>query len=110
MIVIFGYFMNRLSGQEAERTEKPIDGWKRAAAIIIVLAIAGGGIAGYEIWQTGQIKIDNYGEHNGFLEQAGTSLIDLHQVDGEGWRFKSEIQAPHYQTDRDVGAASVGMG
>jgi hypothetical protein len=27
-----------------------------------------------------------------------------------GWAWRSSIQAPHYQTDRDVGAASVGEG
>jgi rhamnogalacturonyl hydrolase YesR len=45
-----------------------------------------------------------------FLLQAGESLINLHEESHGGWRFRSEIQAPHYQTDRDVGAASVGMG
>ena len=45
-----------------------------------------------------------------FLPQVGQSLINLHDSNRGGWRFKSEIQAPHYQTDRDVGAASVGMG
>jgi hypothetical protein len=44
------------------------------------------------------------------LDQAGQSLIDHHDASQGGWRFKSEIQSPHYQTDRDVGAASVGMG
>ncbi len=27
-----------------------------------------------------------------------------------GWAWRSSIQAPHYQTDRDVGAASIGEG
>ncbi len=45
-----------------------------------------------------------------FLKQIGNSLVSLHSNSSGGWRFKSEIQAPHYQTDRDVGAASVGMG
>ena len=27
-----------------------------------------------------------------------------------GWAWRSAIQAPHYQTDRDVGAASIGAG
>ena len=27
-----------------------------------------------------------------------------------GWAWRSAIQAPHYQTDRDVGAASIGEG
>ncbi|HVX47912.1 MAG TPA: lanthionine synthetase LanC family protein [Candidatus Saccharimonadales bacterium] len=45
-----------------------------------------------------------------FLSRTGESLINLHESSMGGWRFKSAIQAPHYQTDRDVGAASVGMG
>ena len=45
-----------------------------------------------------------------FLHQAANSLLDLHAEGEAGWRFQSQIQAPHYQTDRDVGAASVGMG
>jgi hypothetical protein len=44
------------------------------------------------------------------LMQAGDSLIDMHEQAKGGWRFKSAIQAPHYQTDRDVGSASEGMG
>jgi hypothetical protein len=47
---------------------------------------------------------------NNFLSLAGDSLLNMHEQAGDGWRFKSAIQAPHYQTDRDVGAASVGMG
>src|SRR4051812_8981727 len=31
-----------------------------------------------------------------FLVQAGESLIALHEESHGGWRFKSEIQAPHY--------------
>ena len=44
-----------------------------------------------------------------FLSQTGQSLINLHDQSMGGWRFKSAIQAPHYQTDRDVGAAGIGM-
>lgn len=45
-----------------------------------------------------------------FILKAGESLLQMHEDNHGGWRFRSEIQAPHYQTDRDVGAASVGMG
>lgn len=45
-----------------------------------------------------------------FLEQTGRSLLAAHEDAAGGWRFQSAIQAPHYQTDRDVGASSVGMG
>jgi len=44
------------------------------------------------------------------LRLAGESLLALGEPSHGGLRFRSEIQAPHYQTDRDVGAASVGMG
>jgi lantibiotic modifying enzyme len=44
------------------------------------------------------------------LKRAGQSLLDQHEEADGGWRFQSVIQAPHYQTDRDVGASSVGMG
>lgn len=45
-----------------------------------------------------------------FLAQTGDSLVNLHQSLDGGWAFQSQIQSPHFQTDRDVGAASVGMG
>src|SRR3954463_198306 len=42
---------------------------------------------------------------------AADSLVARHRVMPEGgWAWRSSIQAPHYQTDRDVGAASVGEG
>jgi hypothetical protein len=42
---------------------------------------------------------------------AADSLIARHREMPEGgWAWRSSIQAPHYQTDRDVGAASVGEG
>lgn len=44
------------------------------------------------------------------LQLVGQSLINRHEVAAGGWRYLSAIQAPHYQTDRDVGASSVGMG
>lgn len=44
------------------------------------------------------------------LQQVGQSLINSHEDATGGWRFRSAIQAPHYQTDRDLGASSVGMG
>jgi lantibiotic modifying enzyme len=44
------------------------------------------------------------------LLEASTTLEGLHQDSQGGWAFESQIQAPNDQTDRDVGAASVGMG
>jgi hypothetical protein len=42
---------------------------------------------------------------------AGDSLVARHTaMPSGGWAWRSAIQAPHYQTDRDVGAASVGEG
>ena len=42
---------------------------------------------------------------------AADSLVARRRVmpDG-GWAWRSSIQAPHYHTDRDVGAASIGAG
>jgi lantibiotic modifying enzyme len=47
------------------------------------------------------------------LEQATWSMIGHHvrgPRTGVGWAWPSSIQAPQVNTDRDVGAASVGMG
>ncbi len=42
---------------------------------------------------------------------AADSLVARHRaMPAGGWAWRSSIQAPHYQTDRDVGAASVGEG
>jgi hypothetical protein len=42
---------------------------------------------------------------------AADSLVARHREMPEGgWAWRSSIQAPHFQTDRDVGAASVGAG
>ena len=42
---------------------------------------------------------------------AADSLVARHRDMPEGgWAWRSSIQAPHFQTDRDVGAASVGEG
>ena len=42
---------------------------------------------------------------------AADSLLARHRdMPHGGWAWRSSIQAPHYQTDRDVGAASVGEG
>jgi len=45
-----------------------------------------------------------------FLSQSADSLLNMHEQTGDAWRFQSAIQAPHYQTDRDVGAAGIGIG
>src|SRR3982750_4387874 len=45
------------------------------------------------------------------VRMAADSLVARHHVMPQGgWAWRSSIQAPHYQTDRDVGAASVGEG
>jgi hypothetical protein len=45
-----------------------------------------------------------------FILQAAESLLALGEESHGGLRFKSEVQGDNYQTDRDVGAAGVGMG
>jgi hypothetical protein len=45
------------------------------------------------------------------VRSAADSLVARHRAMPQGgWAWQSEIQAPHYQTDRDVGAASIGEG
>jgi Lanthionine synthetase C-like protein len=45
------------------------------------------------------------------VRMAADSLIARHEtMPTGGWAWRSAIQAPHYQTDRDVGAASIGEG
>ena len=42
---------------------------------------------------------------------AADSLVARHrEMPQGGWAWRSSIQAPHFQTDRDVGAAGVGEG
>lgn len=48
-------------------------------------------------------------EREAFLQKVAESLLEQHEESNGGWRFQSEIQSPHYQTDRDVGASSVGI-
>jgi len=45
------------------------------------------------------------------LERAADSLLARYvAAAGGGWAWRSSIQAPHYFTDRDVGAAGIAMG
>jgi hypothetical protein len=45
------------------------------------------------------------------VRMAADSLVARHRaMPAGGWSWRSSIQAPHHQTDRDVGAASVGEG
>ena len=45
------------------------------------------------------------------VRMAGDSLVARRRaMPSGGWAWRSSIQAPHYQTDRDVGAASIGEG
>lgn len=43
-------------------------------------------------------------------ELIGETLIRMAEITENGWRYKSAIQSPHFQTDRDVGASGVGIG
>lgn len=47
---------------------------------------------------------------NPMVNEAAQSLIDSHTALAGGWAWQSVVQAPNYQTDRDVGTASIGMG
>src|SRR4051812_30150654 len=45
------------------------------------------------------------------VRMAADSLVARHRAMPKGgWAWRSAIQAPHHQTDRDVGAASIGEG
>ena len=45
------------------------------------------------------------------VRMAADSLVARHRaMPTGGWAWRSAIQAPHHQTDRDVGAASIGEG
>ena len=45
------------------------------------------------------------------VRMAADSLLARHEtMPTGGWAWRSAIQAPHYQTDRDVGVASIGEG
>jgi hypothetical protein len=45
------------------------------------------------------------------VRTAADSLLARHEaMPTGGWAWRSAIQAPHFQTDRDVGAASIGEG
>lgn len=44
------------------------------------------------------------------VDKAGKGLIDLHIATNGGWAWRSSIQSPNLQTDRDVGVSSVIMG
>jgi lanthionine synthetase-like protein len=45
------------------------------------------------------------------VRTAADSLVARHRAMPQGgWAWRSSVQAPHFQTDRDVGAASVGEG
>ena len=45
------------------------------------------------------------------VRMAADSLVARHRAMPQGgWAWRSAIQAPHHQTDRDVGAASIGEG
>ncbi|HSX06735.1 MAG TPA: lanthionine synthetase LanC family protein [Candidatus Saccharimonadia bacterium] len=45
-----------------------------------------------------------------FIATTAQSLLAQGESSNGGLRFRSQIQAPDYQTDRDVGASSIGMG
>lgn len=81
------------------------------AATVLVLCSCGAGRPG------GDRASDRQGlspaADRALLNAAAHSMI-AHRIagprTGEGWAWPSSIQAPQVNTDRDVGAASVGMG
>jgi rhamnogalacturonyl hydrolase YesR len=50
------------------------------------------------------------GRFEAYVRAGADSLVARHVDALDGWAWRSAIQSPHLQTDRDVGAASVAMG
>jgi len=45
------------------------------------------------------------------VRKQADALVARHRAMPQGgWAWRSAVQAPHFQTDRDVGAASIGEG
>ena len=88
--------------------------WAIVLVIVVGLAVVGGvGALQHNVNQPishTQINHLHSGAYDAFLQETGNSLINLHEDDNGGWRFRSRIQTPHFQTDRDVGAAGIGVG
>lgn len=105
--------MTRIQETQGGLTEFIRERKKQIVILASALILAGGVSAcesnHYPAYPTKSNQTKNT-QYNSILTQVGNSLINLHQDGNGGWRFKSEIQSPNYQTDRDVGAASVGMG
>jgi hypothetical protein len=92
-------------------TEAPLDGLpeptvraglrhKTATALASVLLVVGG----FSVTASAQNPL----AQNPLVAEAAQSLINRHTALLGGWAWQSVIQAPNYQTDRDVGTASVG--
>lgn len=47
-------------------------------------------------------------QENPLVSEVGQSLINRSNAQFGGWAWQSVIQSPNYQTDRDVGAGSIG--
>ena len=73
-----------------------------AAVLVILSTIVSNATASPRVPDRAAVKL---------ARLAGDSLVARHRTMPQGgWAWRSAIQAPHYQTDRDVGAASIGEG
>ena len=79
--------------------------------IVPVLCALGAALAVASIPAGGTVRPHPQASALELTRTAADSLLARHtEMPQGGWAWRSAIQAPHYQTDRDVGAASVGEG
>ena len=85
----------------------------RPIAIVVICALAAGAAAAASVHTGSPARAARVSDPNALkvVRMAADSLVARHrEMPKGGWAWRSAIQAPHFQTDRDVGAASVGEG
>ena len=85
----------------------------RPILIVLICALAAGAAAAASVHSGSPAPAERVSDPNALkvVRMAADSLVARHrEMPKGGWAWRSAIQAPHFQTDRDVGAASVGEG
>ena len=85
----------------------------RPILIVLICALAAGAAAAASVHSGSHAPAERVSDPNALkvVRMAADSLVARHrEMPKGGWAWRSAIQAPHFQTDRDVGAASVGEG
>src|SRR4051794_31110188 len=79
--------------------------------IIPLFSVVGAVLAVASLPASGTVRPGAHKPALQLTRAAAGSLVARHTaMPAGGWAWRSSIQAPHFQTDRDVGAASVGEG